>query len=65
MKDGLHEVDKVRPIQSIENRQACYVEGRCFHTEKGEVGQGDKVIVKDGRVEAKIEMLPDVDEDDL
>lgn len=58
LEDGIHKVDKVKSISSIKGRQACYVKGRCFHTDIDVVGKGDKVVVKDGKVDAMIEPVP-------
>lgn len=63
--DGVHKVEKTEPIQSIEGRHACYVKGRCFHADIDKISQGEKVIIEDGYVKAKIDPLPDIDEADL
>lgn len=65
IEDGVHKVDKTEPIQSIEGRRACYVKGRCFHADVDQISQGEKVIVEDGSVKAKIEPLPEIDEGDI
>jgi len=60
--DGIHKVDKTEHISSIEGRMAAYVQGACFHVDQGELEEGDKVVIEDGMVEAKIEPLPEAEE---
>lgn len=65
LEDGIHEIDKIEPISSIEDRVAAYVKGVCFHGDRGDLNLGDKVVVQDSQVEAKIEPLPEVEEAEL
>lgn len=62
IEDGIHKVEKTEAITSIPDRMAAYVQGACFHVDKGELQKGDKVVIEDGMVEAKIEPLPEAEE---
>lgn len=61
IEDGIHTVDETEPITSIDGRIAAYIDGACFHASSENLKAGDKVIVEDGMVEAKIEPLPEVE----
>lgn len=62
IEDGIHKVEKTKPVMSVDGRIVAYIKGASFFVDQGDIKEGDKVVIEDGKVHARIEPLPEAEE---